>query len=96
MVKSEIIKELHQKHPGLNRSQVEAIVETFFSTILENLEKDRSVELRDFGRFSVKTIKARYNARNPKTGETIYVPERKKVSFKMSKHLKQEINKEFK
>ena len=64
MVKSEIIKELHKKHPGLNRSQIEAIVEAFFSTILENLEKDRPVELRDFGRFSVKTIKARYNARN--------------------------------
>ena len=96
MVKSEIIKELHQKHPGLNRSQVEAIVETFFSTILENLEKDRPVELRDFGRFSVKRIKEKYNARNPKTGEVIYVPAKKKVSFKMSKHLKQEINKEFK
>jgi len=96
LVKSEIIKELHKKHPGLNRSQVEAIVETFFSTILENLEKGRPVELRDFGRFSVKTIKARYNAINPRTLEIIYVPERKKVSFKMSKHLKQEINKEFK
>ena len=38
-------------------------------------------------------IKAKYNARNPKTGEIIYVPEKKKVSFKMSKHLKQEANK---
>ena len=41
-----------------------------------------------------KTIKAKYNARNPKTGGIIYVPEKKKVSFKMSKHLKQEINKD--
>jgi len=57
LVKSEIIKELHKKHPGLNRSQIEAIVEAFFSTILENLEKDRPVELRDFGRFSVKQLK---------------------------------------
>jgi len=31
LVKSEIIKELHKKHPGLNRSQIEAIVEAFFS-----------------------------------------------------------------
>ena len=96
MVKSEIIKQLHQKHPALNRSQVEAVVNTFFETILKNLEEDRPVELRDFGRFSIKTINARYNARNPRTGETIYVPEKKKVSFKMSKHLKQEINKKLK
>ena len=58
-----------------------------------SLTKQKPVELRDFGRFSIKTTKAKYNARNPKTGEIIYVPEKKKVSFKMSKHLKQEINK---
>ena len=52
------------------------------------------MELRNFGRFSIKTIKAKYNARNPKTGEIIYVPKKKKVSFKMSKHLKQEVNKD--
>ena len=94
MVKSEIIKQLHKKHPTLNRSQIEAIVDIMLSTITDSLITFKPVELRDFGRFSVKTIKAKYNARNPKTGEIIYVPEKKKVSFKMSKHLKQEINKE--
>ena len=67
-----------------------------FDTISESLTKAVPVELRDFGRFSIKIIAAKYNARNPKTGEIIYVPEKKKVSFKMSKHLKQEINKEIK
>ena len=61
-------------------------------TITDSLVKHKPVELRRFGRFSIKIIKAKYNARNPKTGEIIYVPEKKKVSFKMSKHLKQEIN----
>ena len=64
-----------------------------FDTISASLIKEKPVELRDFGRFSVKTIKAKYKERNPKTGKIIYVPEKKKVSFKMSKHLKQEINK---
>ena len=93
MVKSEIIKQLHQKYPALNRSQIKAIVDIMFDTISDSLVKEKPVELRGFGRFSVKTIKSKYNARNPKTGEVIYVPEKKKVSFKMSKHLKQEINK---
>ena len=93
MVKSEIIKQLHKKHPALKRSQIEAIFDTMFNSISESLTKEKPVELRDFGRFSIKTIKQKYNARNPKTGEIIYVPEKKKVSFKMSKHLKQEINK---
>ena len=93
MVKSEIIKQLHKKYPALNRSQIESIFDIMFDAISDSLIKARPVELRNFGRFSIKTIKAKYNARNPKTGETIYVPEKKKVSFKMSKHLKQEINK---
>jgi integration host factor subunit beta len=94
LVKSEIIKQLHQKYPNLNRSQIKIIVDIMFDTITDSLAKHKPVELRDFGRFSVKIIKAKYNARNPKTGEIIYVPEKKKVSFKMSKHLKQNINKE--
>ena len=93
MVKSEIIKSLHKKHPALKRSQIEAIFNIMFNTISDSLIEEKSVELRDFGRFSVKIIKAKYNARNPKTGEIIYVPKKKKVSFKMLKHLKQEINK---
>ena len=93
MVKSEIIKQLHKKHSALKRSQIEAIFNIIFDAISDSLIKEKPVELRGFGRFSVKTIKSKYNARNPKTGEVIYVPEKKKVSFKMSKHLKQEINK---
>ena len=88
MVKSEIIKQLHKKHPVLNLHQIETIVDIMFSSIIDSLIKQKSVELRNFGRFSIKTIKAKYNARNPKTAEIIYVPEKKKVSFKMSKHLK--------
>ena len=96
MVKSEIIKQLHKKNPSISRSQIKAIFDIMFDTITSSLSKDKSIELREFGRFSIKTIKAKYNARNPKTGEIIYVPEKKKVSFKMSKHLKQEINKNIK
>jgi len=93
LVKSEIIKQLHKKYPALKRSQIQTIFDIMFDTISDSLIKEKPVELRSFGRFSVKTIKAKYNSRNPKTSEIIYVPEKKKVSFKMSKHLKQEINK---
>jgi len=96
LVKSEIIKQLHKKHSSLKRIQIKVIFDIIIDTISESLVKKKSVELRDFGRFSIKMIKAKYNARNPKTGEIIYVPEKKKVSFKMSKHLKQEANKDAK
>ncbi len=94
MVKSEIIQKLKEKHPNLKKSQIEGILNVIFNTISKNLINNRPVELRNFGRYSIKTTKAKYNARNPKTNEIIYVPEKKKISFKMSKHLKEEINKE--
>ena len=93
MVKSEIIKQLHNKHSALKRSQIEAIFNIMFDTISESLIKEIPVELRDFGRFSIRTIKEKKNAINPRTLVRIYVPEKKKIRFKMSKHLKEIINK---
>ena len=78
MVKSEIVKQLHQKHPALKKFQISTIVDIIFNTIEGSLIKKNPIELRDFGRFSIKMIKAKYNSRNPKTGEIIYVPEKKK------------------
>ena len=93
MVKSDIIKELKKKYPNLKINQIKSILNIVFDTISISLINNRPVEIRDFCRFSVKTIKAKHNARNPRTNEIIYVPEKKKISFKMSKHLKEEINK---
>ena len=92
MLKSKIIEKLNKKHKNLKRSQITFIVELVFDTIISSLIDSKAVELRNFGRWSVKNIKAKYNARNPKTGEIIYIPEKKKISFKMSKNFKRKIN----
>ena len=57
-----------------------------------SLKKGEKIELRGFGTFFVKKIKAKYSARNPKTCELIYVPEKNKVRFKASKKLNKLIN----
>ena len=51
------------------------------------------VELRNFGTFRVKTQKASIR-RNPKTGEKVAVPEKKVISWKMSKEMFKKINNE--
>ena len=43
--------------------------------------------------FFLKRIKEKYSARNPKTGELIYIPEKNKIRFKASKKLKEILNK---
>ena len=57
----------------------------------EQLVKKR-IEIRSLGVFYTKIIKEKKNARNPKTGEKIYVPEKVKLRFKASKELKKFIN----
>ena len=92
MSRPDIIKELKRKHSKLNKSQIETIVDTFFQSIEEALKKKRSIELRSFGTFFVKEIKEKYSARNPKTGELIYVPKKNKVRFRASKQFKEFLN----
>ena len=86
MLKSKIIKKLNKKHPNFSPSQISSLVNLAFDTITNSLLKDKSVELRDIGRWSIKKIRAKYNARNPKTGEIIYIPEKKKYLLKCQKN----------
>tara|TARA_B110001450_G_C17172661_1_gene299974 strand:- start:14 stop:295 length:282 start_codon:yes stop_codon:yes gene_type:complete len=89
----ELIKQLKQKKTELNQSDLEAVIDIFGESIEKALKNNRCVELRGFGTFFVKKIKEKYSARNPKTGELIYVPEKNKVRFRASKKLKEFINK---
>ncbi len=92
MSRPEIIKKLKLKYPKLNKPQLEAIIDTFFNSIEKALIKKQSVELRGFGTFYLREIKEKYSARNPKTGEVIYVPKKNKIRFRASKKLKKLIN----
>ena len=92
MSRPELIKLLKNKHPQLNNSQLEKIIDVFFKSIEKALIENKSVELRGFGTFFIKEIKEKYSARNPKTGELIYVPKKNKVRFRASKKFKEFIN----
>ena len=71
---------------------VQKILDTFFDNISDSLKNKRNVEIRSLGVFFIKEIKEKKNARNPKTGEIIYVPKKNKARFKPSKKLKETIN----
>ena len=58
-------------------------------SIMMNGDRELRIEIRDFGVFEVKTTKAKPKARNPQSGEIIYVPARRKTHFKPGKLLKQ-------
>ena len=92
MSRPEIIKKLKEKHPKLDNLQLEKIFDIFFKNIATALENKRSIELRGFGTFFIKEIKEKFSSRNPKTGETIYVPKKNKVRFRASKKFQEYLN----
>jgi len=76
---------------GLTKLETEAIIEGFFTTVIEALKEGRGIEIRGFGSYKVKKKNAR-NARNPKTGEKVYVDEHFVPTFKFSKEFKEIVN----
>ncbi len=93
MSRPELIKRLKNKHPKLSNPQLANIIDFFFEGIKEALKNKRNIELRGFGSFFTKEIKEKYSARNPKTGDLIYIPKKNKIRFRASKKLKNLINK---
>ena len=88
MSRPEIIKKLKIKHPKLNKSQLETVIDTFFQSIEDSLKEKKSVFLRGFGTFFIKKIKEKYSARDPRNGKLIYVPKKNKIRFRASKKFK--------
>lgn len=80
MTKKDIVKTLADR---FTLSQVDAkkVVQGTFDAIIETLVENGRIELRNFGVFEVKTRKPR-KARNPRTGDEVFVPEKKVVTFK--------------
>lgn len=91
MVKSDIVQKLSNLHPNLLKSDIQKTVDIFFSEIVNALISGSHCEIRSFGTFKTKIRRAR-QARNPKTGESILIGEKKFPSFKMSKLLRIKIN----
>jgi integration host factor subunit beta len=56
--------------------------------IMTSANPELRIEIRDFGVFEVKRTKAKPKARNPRTGEIVFVPARRKTHFKPSKLLR--------
>ncbi len=92
MTKADLINLISEK-AGITRVKAEAVVNTIFDTMVEALLKDDRIEIRGFGSWYVKEYKS-YTGRNPKTGSSVSVPEKKLPFFKVGKELKKRIDTE--
>jgi len=89
VTKKEIVKTISDEI-GLTQLKTKEIVQKTFDAIVETLVEDHRIELRNFGVFEVKRRAAR-KARNPRTGDKVYVPEKFVVTFKPGKEMEQRV-----
>lgn len=90
MTKSELIDSLAQKSK-ITKSRAEEVVNCVFDTMTAALERGEGIEIRGFGSFTVRSYKP-YSGRNPRTGETVSVPNKRLPFFKVGKELKELVN----
>lgn len=71
----------------LPKKQAEAVLGELITHITKHIKRGAKVRIPGFGILMVKKTSARMG-RNPATGETIKIPAKKKVAFRVSKDLK--------
>jgi integration host factor subunit beta len=91
MNKLQLISALKEE-AKLSKTEAAQIVDIFFDEMTEALANDDRVEIRGLCSFYVKKYKS-YKGRNPKTGESVTVAEKKLPFLKVGKELKERVDK---
>lgn len=89
MTKKEISLKISEE-TNIKQTDVKKVVQKTLDHIIGALSKGETVELRNFGVFKVKTRRPRLG-RNPKTGTSVPIPERKAVAFKAGMIMKKKV-----
>ncbi len=102
MTKSDLITRLANKFENisvangsdesvLDHKDCELCVRTILGSMVTALSNGNRIEVRGFGTFAVSNRPKRMG-RNPKTGASVLVPEKKVLHFKCGKDLKNKLN----
>jgi DNA-binding protein HU-beta len=85
----QIGSDLAEKHE-LSKKQMNAIMEDLIANLGKNLKKGNRIRMAGLGILQVRKRAARMG-RNPRTGEAIKIPAKKKINFRAAKELKETV-----
>jgi integration host factor subunit beta len=91
MTKSGLVQAISARMSHLNARDVEIVVKAVFDAMTEALANDDRIEIRGFGSFSVRRRRSR-QGRNPKTGVSIHVPEKRVPFFTVGHELRTRVD----
>lgn len=90
MGKVEFIRIIAKKNK-ITRDQAANLVDSILDTIADTLATEKEITFRNFGVFEAVEQPAR-KARNPKTGQSVMIPARRRPVFRPGQPLKDAIN----
>jgi integration host factor subunit alpha len=90
LTKADIVDNIYEK-TDRNRAEVKEVVETLLKVMKQAIKKDHALLISGFGKFEAYDKQAR-KGRNPQTDETIVLPPRKVVVFRVSRKFRAELN----
>jgi integration host factor subunit beta len=91
MTRSELVEELAARFHQLTQRDTEFAVKAILDAMNDALVRGHRIEIRGFGSFSV-THRAPRMGRNPRSGESVAIPEKRVPHFKPGKALREEVD----
>lgn len=91
MTRSDLVQELAERFGQLAQRDAEFAVKTILDAISDALVQGHRVEIRGFGSFSVNHRPPRVG-RNPRSGESVTIPEKRVPHFKPGKALREAVD----
>jgi integration host factor subunit beta len=91
MKKSDLLNNLKSKLSNFSQTDITISLDHILKSFQDALKKEERIEIRGFGSLSVRRRKA-IRARNPQSGDSIELSERKIPYFRAAKSLKAKIN----
>jgi len=90
MTRSDIVEELASRFSQLTQQDAEFAVKAILDAMNDALVRGQRIEIRGFGSFSVSHHAPRMG-RNPRSGESVAIPEKRVPHFKQGKALREAI-----
>lgn len=93
MTRSDLVEALASKFGHLTQRDAEFAVKTILDAMSEALVRGHRIEIRGFGSFSINRRPPRIG-RNPRSGESVAIPEKRVPHFKPGKALREEVDRQ--
>ena len=91
MTRSDLVEKLAERFSQLTHRDAEFAVKTILDAMGEALVRGHRIELRGFGSFSINRRPPRMG-RNPRSGESVAIPEKRVPHFKPGKALREAVD----